>query len=248
MWDSGVSLPSRTPEVVSGGAKAQINMDQVNSISLGYTTLSALNLGGAAIESNVVYNQPDSHSSHLTQDMQFQVNETVIPESLRSAKSSFNSRSCGSQDQAHLVANRENSLPTLGSKYSVVSRESPVEGSRIIEIGKLLNHSSTNMLNTEKSLNNDKGSAALNVKCEEMSQALATKFHNGSNTQSLEEIKSLIKNEFWDLLKNCGTTRKRSSADASLVEAPGVKRKLVACDSCPKKLYRECDLKYKGKS
>jgi hypothetical protein len=228
-------------------------MDQVDSVSLGYTTLSALNLDGAAIESNVVYKQPDSHSSHLRQDMRFQVNENVsavsglseLNHSLRSAKSSFTSGSCGSQDQARLVATTENILPTLGSKGVVVSRDLPAEGSRISKIGKLLNDSPISVLNTEKG--QDTGSAALNVKFEEMSQALATKFHNGSNDQSLEEIKSLIKNEFWDLLKNCGT-RKRSFADDSLMEPLGSKRRLVACDRCPKKLLRECDLKYKGMS
>lgn len=238
----------------------QNNIEQVESMSLGYTTLSAIDLKVTANDSNMASDQPGSHSSRFFRDMRFQVDTNIIPvsglnelnQTLRSAWSSCSSRTGGSQDEGPLIGDTDSDRQTLGPKESVVSRDSLTEGSKTSRVDNL----PTSFSNIQKCQNHPKGQfVALNIKFEEASQAAANKVHRGSSTKSLEEIQSLIKNEFQLLIKNefwnisnSGGTRKRDSTDASLTEPAGSKRKTVACEYCPKKMLRECDLKYKALS
>lgn len=252
MLDAGVSLPPNASEDIPGGAKVQSHMEQVESMSLGYTTLSALNLRATAIESDVASNQPDNHSSHLTRDMHFQVDATVIPvsgsnepnQTSRNAQSTFNGNSVESQDGGPLVGAVDENREALGPKHSVILCDSHLERSKNSRIDNFLNDGPTSPLSVQRGQNNSKGKAmTLSMKVEETSQALASKVYKMANTQSLEEVHSLIRNDILNIFISCGTG-KRGSADASLTDPPDAKRRLMACGFCPKKMLRECDLKY----
>ncbi len=250
--DTGVTLGSRAPEDVPRGAEVHNNMDHVESSALEYTTLSALNIKATGIESRVAFSQPDSHSSSLAQDVSLQVKATVHPvsgsnelnQSPGGAKSWLRNRSEGSQEEVPPVAATETLHQTGGLKDSVSRHDFLDEESRRSKMGSMLHDLTINLSNNPRSQINSKTKALALMKFEEASQALATQVHSGSHTASLEELQSLIKNGFLSMLNSCAT-RKRSSAEASLSEPSGSKRKLVACEFCPKKLHRECDLKYR---
>lgn len=232
----------------------QNHIEQAESMSLGYTTLSALNLRATAIESDMASHQPDNHSSHLTQDMHFQVDAAVIPVSgsnelnrtSRNAPNSFSGRSVKSQDEGPLVGALDDNRQALGPKHSVILYDSQLERGKSSRIDNLLNDSPISLLNVQKGHNDSKGKAmTLNMKVEETSQALASEVYNTSNPRSLDEIHSMIKNGILNIFISRGTG-KRGSADASLTEPAGSKRRLVTCEVCSKKMFRECDLKYKS--
>ena len=252
MLDAGVSLPPNASEDIPGGAKVQSHMEQAESMSLGFTTLSALNLRSTAIESDVASNQPENHSSHLTRDMHFQVDATLIPvsgsnelnRSSRNAQSLFNGNSVESEDGGPLVGAVDENREALGPKHSVIRCDSHRERSKNSRIDNFPNDSPASLLSVQHGQSQSKGKAmTLIMKVEETSQALASKVYNMANTQSLEEVHSLIKNDILNIFISCGTG-KRGSADASLTDLPDSKRRLVACKFCPKKMHRECDLKY----
>lgn len=248
--DSGFSPPSRASTDIPGGTKLHNNMERVESISLGYTSLSAINLKATTNGSNLTSDQAGSHPSYLYPDLRLQVNENVHPvsglnelnQTLRAASSLRKGRRDGSQDGGPHVGDTDSDRQTLGPRHPVVSHDSLTEG---LKIGKG-DIFSGSFSNNPRYLHNFQGELeALNVKFEEASQAAANKVCSYSNTKSLEEIQSLIKNEFWNIFNRDGT-RKRSSTDASLTEPASSKRKTVACEFCPKKMLRECDLKYKA--
>lgn len=227
-------------------------MERVESMSLGFTSLSAINLKATANGSNLASDQAGSHSSYTYPDLRFQVDANVHPVSglnelnriLRTAPSPRKGRSGGSQDDAPHVGDTDSDRQTLGPRHSVASHDSFTEGFKSSR-GDIFPDSFSN---NPRHLHNSKGELeALDVKLEEASQAAATRVCSYSNTKSLEEIQSLIKNEFWNIFNRDGT-RKRGSTDASLTEPASSKRKTVACEFCPKKMLRECDLKYKALS
>lgn len=227
-------------------------MERVESISLGYTSLSAINLKATTNSSNVASDQAGSHASYIYPDLRFQVNANVHPvsglnelnQTLRAPPSPRKGRSGGSQDEGAHVGDTDSDRQTLGPRHSMVSHDSFTEELKIGR-GDIF---PDRFSNDPRYLHNFKGELeALNVKFEAASQAAATKVCSYSNTKSLEEIQSLIKNEFWNIFNRDGT-RKRGSADASLTEPTSSKRKTVACEFCPKKMLRECDLKYKALS
>lgn len=252
MLDSGFPPPSHASTEVPGGTKVQNNMEQVESMSLGYTSLSAINLKATTNGPNLASDQPGSHSSYLYPDLRFQVDANVNPVSglnelnqrLRTIPSSCKGQNGVSQDEGPHVGDTDSDRQTLGPRHSVVSHDSLTEGFKISR-GDIFPASFSN---NPRYQNNPRGKLeALDVKFEEASQAAATKVCSYPNTKSLEEIQSLIKNEFWNIFNRDGT-RKRGSTDASLTEPASSKRKTVACKFCPKKMLRECDLKYKALS
>ena len=252
MLDSGFPPLSRASTEVPDGTKVQNNMEQMQSMSLGYTSLSAINLKATSNGSNLASDQPGSHSSYLYPDVRFQVDTNVHPVSglnelnrtLRAVPGSRKGGSGGSQDEGPHVGDTDSDRQTLGPRHSAASHDSFTEGLKMSR-GDIFPDS---FLNNQRYLNNTKGGfEALDVKFEEASQAAATKVCSYSNTKSLEEIQSLIKNEFWNIFNRDGT-RKRDSTDASLTEPASSKRKTVACEFCPKKMLRECDLKYSALS
>lgn len=251
MLDSGVPLPAHASADIPGGSKVHNdNIEQVESMSLGYTTLSAINLKATANDSNMASDQPGSHhSSRLYQDL-LEVDANINPVSglndpnqiLRRARSACKGPSGGNRDEEPQVGDTDSDLQTLGPRCSVISHDSLIEGDKFSSFDDF----STSFANNPKYQNNRNGKFdALDVKFEEASQAAASKVCSSSNIKSFEEIQSLIKNEFWNIFNRDGT-RKRGSTDASLTDPAISKRKMVACGFCPKKMLRECDLKYKS--
>ena len=250
LLDSGFPPSARASADISDGTKMHNNIEQVESMSLGYTTLSAINLKATANNSNMASDQPGSYSSSLYQDLRFPVDANTNPVSglnglnktLRTAWSSSNGRSRGSQDEGTHVGDADSDGQTLGPRHSVGSHDS--EG---LEFSRFDDNFLTSLSNDQKYENKPRGKIeALDIKkFEEASQAAATKIHPYSSNTSLEEIRMLIENEFRNIFNRAGT-RKRGSTDASLTEPAGSKRKTVACGFCPKKMLRECDLKYQS--
>lgn len=228
----------------------QNNIEQVESMGLGYTTLSAINL--KATDSNMASDQPGSRSSYLYQDMRFQVDANVksvsglseLNQTLRTARSSCNGRTGGSQDGGPHVEDTDSDRHTLGPRHSVVSHDSLTDGIKSSRVDHLAGSFSNNQEYQRNPIGNPED---LDLKLEEASQAAANKVSPYLSTKSCEEIRSLIKNEIWNIFNRDGT-RKRDATVASLTEPASSKRKIVACGFCPKKMFRECDLKYKALS
>ena len=229
---------------MSGGAKVQDGIEHVDSMSLGYTTLSALNLKATALETELAPNQPDSHSSQLMQDVRFQVNANSNPVSgfnesnptLRTGPDSCNGQSGGGQDGGPLAGAVGNHRQSQELKLSR-------EGRKFSKIDNLLNDSRAGLLKVQKDPNSAKDT--FNQEIEEALQALQTVqalVTQGANTSSVEDVRSLVKNILLNL-SGYATRKRARPVDASVTEPVGSKRK-VSCGFCPKELDRECDLKY----
>lgn len=123
------------------------------------------------------------------------------------------------------------------------SCNSPYEENHIDKVNCVLKDQNEGPSNTQvyqRGMNNKP--AALKLKAEKLSQVLASCVVDRLNTGSTHDIKVLIKNGLMSLFDS-DKSRKRTSQDASLVEASDPKRKRVACEFCTKTMERQCDLK-----
>ena len=222
-----------------------LGIEQGDSLSDIYANLSTLNPKVATSDSKMRFHDTNMALPHITDDARFVPNGLFDQNGEMGQLSDSQSidQRCVSQIQMppSKSTSFQNQAPHIIGPYS--SSDSPKENDDLSKATYMLKDQIATLSNIQIYQKNIKTKpSALKLKAEKVSQILASDVVNRLNTGSVEDIKLIIKNGFMSLFDSDGA-RKRSSGDASLVEASDPKRKRVACDYCPKTMVRQCDLK-----
>lgn len=239
---SGSSLHSDSASGDSG-----TRMQRVNNGETGFTNLSTLSLKAPAFDAKVDFSEPNGALNQIAEDVQLQSDEalsqnaTLHRSSLLSVSSS--NEKCKSQIQMPLLKPNDALHQISELKSFTPSCSSLSDKSSLSKFDSLLNEQTAKFLNiqTNQRYIRDKP-AALNMKAEIASQALASDVVNRLSTGSIEEIQLLIKNRLINFF-GADRKRKRSPESSPLDEGSDMKRNRVTCEICTKTMGRQCDLK-----